>query len=531
MKENPNFDEAMRLLAALPDLRKMHGRCTAARAKVREIESLLHEALQHPDIYEPLAGDLEIDLRTIPKLSSPRVLGKLLNRAHEESDRFLAADSETYHNGNTWQIRLTVYRKLLERLCSIMAERPDGGVTDSFSCQETRFRQINLSVLRDYQSLGLKEVPPIKIKNSKTGAFKVLESIPIDAEVGEETLSKYTEQTTVLHTITSQKAATKVRDVFETYARWLNDHLGFDVRLPLKGETVAISRKPKTTALCYDRLWSPLNDVVPEPVRCWGGTVGEHLALSGLVSMYDKLLTREESDGRARPHTRCPFEQSLYDHVAPMLKSGPYELELAGTPKSEAEFVDGFELSMRAIAESFARTHGSAMVPVFGSAQERDRVYTHGDRTAVLSALMDLQLADEESLPWDQVLTFRADNESRRKYRRLLHWLDGSMLGKSQPFIEDEISQRLEDYERALKKHGIKTVIGTIEEALDGKYILGAGAFALVGHPILAVLATGLLVAGKIAVKLLRTSRAYDDVERGVNSEISWVHEVKGLAT
>ncbi|MCX5643754.1 MAG: hypothetical protein NTZ17_03575 [Phycisphaerae bacterium] len=146
-----------------------------------------------------------------------------------------------------------------------------------------------------------------------------------------------------------------------------------------------------------------------------------------------------------------------------------------------------------------------------------------------MSALMDLQVVDEESLTWDQVVTFRADNEARKKYRRFLHWLDGTMLGKSQAFIEDEISQRLEDYEHALKKHGIRTVIGTIEEALDGKYILGAGGFALVGHPILAALVAGLLVAGKVTVKLLQTSLKYDDVERGVNSEISWVHEVKGL--
>lgn len=74
MKENPNFEQAVQLLAALPDLRKLHGRHAVAIAKVRQIESLLHDCLGNPDIYEPLAGDLEIDLRTIRKLSSLRVL-------------------------------------------------------------------------------------------------------------------------------------------------------------------------------------------------------------------------------------------------------------------------------------------------------------------------------------------------------------------------------------------------------------------------------------------------------------------------
>ena len=92
---------------------------------------------------------------------------------------------------------------------------------------------------------------------------------------------------------------------------------------------------------------------------------------------------------------------------------------------------------------------------------------------------------------------------------------------------------RLGDYERALKKHGIKTVVGTIEETLDGKYLLGAsgiaGSLTLAGHPVLGMLAAGFLIGGKIGVKLMQTKLDFDDVERGPNSEISWVYEAKKL--
>jgi len=41
------------------------------------------------------------------------------------------------------------------------------------------------------------------------------------------------------------------------------------------------------------------------------------------------------------------------------------------------------------------------------------------------------------------------------------------------------------------------------------------------------MLAAGLLVGGKIGVKLVQAKLDFDDVERGPNSEISWVYEVK----
>lgn len=122
-------------------------------------------------------------------------------------------------------------------------------------------------------------------------------------------------------------------------------------------------------------------------------------------------------------------------------------------------------------------------------------------------------------------MQFRDDEDSQGKYKRFTHWLDKNMVGKSQSFIEDEISIRLENYEQALKKHGIKTILGTIQEALDGKYLLSAGALTLAGHP---ALGAGLII-GKILVKLAQTKLDFDDVERGPNSEISWVYEAKKL--
>jgi hypothetical protein len=41
------------------------------------------------------------------------------------------------------------------------------------------------------------------------------------------------------------------------------------------------------------------------------------------------------------------------------------------------------------------------------------------------------------------------------------------------------------------------------------------------------MLAAGLLIGGKVIIKLMQTKLDFDDIECGQNSEISWVYEVK----
>jgi len=192
-----------------------------------------------------------------------------------------------------------------------------------------------------------------------------------------------------------------------------------------------------------------------------------------------------------------------------------------------------FDSILRKIAKSFFNKHAIAMIPVYGSKNNRNHEYREGNHQTVVATLSNLEIVDEEQLSWEQVLEFRADEENQRKYKRFLHWLDKEMVGKSKSFVEDEISIRLEDYEQAIKKYGIKTAIGTIEEALDGKYLLGAsgiaGSLTLAGQPLLGILAAGILIGGRVGVKLIQTKLDFDDVERGPNSEISWVYEAKKL--
>lgn len=213
-----------------------------------------------------------------------------------------------------------------------------------------------------------------------------------------------------------------------------------------------------------------------------------------------------------------------------LLKKWFNELAKTGGKKKAVAFLSEF---FRKIARSFSSKYGIPVAVIYDTKSQRDQQYKVGDRAVVVATLCNFGIVEEEGLSWEQVIEFRADEGNRRKYRRFLHWLDEEMVGKSTGFIEDEIALRLEDYERALKKHGIKTVLGTIEETLDGKYLAGAagivGSFTITGHPALGALAGAGLIIGKMGVKLFDAKLDFDDVELGPNSEISWVYEVRKL--
>lgn len=285
-------------------------------------------------------------------------------------------------------------------------------------------------------------------------------------------------------------------------AIWVPSQAATQVVLPSSGQTTAISIKPKTAALCYDRVWAASDDVVPPGIRVWGGTGVEEGGL-GLAGNWNIKTNRAP--------------------IASML--GPAEKKIAFMTASTEK---GLGWTLREIARAFQRQHATAMTPVYDLAEDSETAYEEGTREVIVSVISNLSIVDEKALTWEQVQEFRADQEARQKYRRFLHWLDKEMVGKSQRFVEDAISLRLDDYERALKKHGMRVILGTIEECLDGEYSLGASA-ACLADTTWGPLVSGLLLATKVGIKLHQKKLEYDDGERGPNSEICWLYDLKNI--
>lgn len=321
----------------------------------------------------------------------------------------------------------------------------------------------------------------------------------------------------------------------ELVANVLDSRLPNRKRLPCSGQTVALARRSlmKTSALCYDRVWAlPCADV-PEDIRCFGDTPFEREFLLSLIALADHSIPsishylfdirNLEEGGENTP------SPGFYGYVSIDLHQklpSPYLDRLQNEGLSE--FVHFFA---RSAAKEFSERLGITLTPLLADRGLYNAQYSQGDRRAIVMVLENISVVDEDQLTWAQVEQYRADSEARAKYRRLLHWLDKEMVGKTQSYIEDEIAIKMDEYERSLKKHGIKTVTGTVSEILDGKYLAGlsvvATAVGIAGYPILGALAaTGILV-GRATVKVVEAKLKFSDIECGTNSEIAWLYELE----
>jgi hypothetical protein len=107
------------------------------------------------------------------------------------------------------------------------------------------------------------------------------------------------------------------------------------------------------------------------------------------------------------------------------------------------------------------------------------------------------------------------------------------MTGKSVAFITEEVLERMDDYESALRKHGIETAIGALSVLIETKDLAGAavaGALGLVtGGTAGAAAMSGTVLFGKVVFEYGKRKIALADTNRKA-AEIAFVHELKEKA-
>jgi len=291
---------------------------------------------------------------------------------------------------------------------------------------------------------------------------------------------------------------------------------------------------PATAALCFDRVWSISPEDCPDPIRFTAGSDAELLA-----AFVTSVTPKDPSD--------FPTESDLDALAQAFLRNS-----LEGLPEGAMRAVvmlwcgaallpDGSDFTagvMRGLALTVCQGVrgwlGRPALPVFSSEQRRDAEYVPGDREVVLAALRELDVVDEDELTWEQVLAFRQDSAARRDYRRLVHWLDSTMVSRQHTFIVDELGKRIELYRQALRKHGLKTRLGVLASLVDAKALVGTSAAAsaslVSGHPLWGLLAATSILFGKA---LLTIGQARIDLEEvhNAHSEIAFVAQVNERLT
>ena len=277
--------------------------------------------------------------------------------------------------------------------------------------------------------------------------------------------------------------------------------------LPGENETAAVAiGLEKTAALFYDRIWSPFEDIVPPSIHFCGNTMNELVHLLCVIDTVQK----EPS----------PSDLNITRFFLQTIVSGDH-VELVGTLNDMRE---GRRRSfIRMLTDTLAAQCNIHAVPVYRSESARERDFHNGDHHVVISILEHLPLPIEEELPWEQITELRLDEEAKWKLRKLHHWLSRDMVGKPVEFIVEHIAITLHEYEKSLRKHGIKTALATTAGVL-GAVSLPTIISQLTAQPFWISLIQGVLIGGSTVAKVVEK---HLDSRPEAPGEVAWVYDLK----
>ena len=297
------------------------------------------------------------------------------------------------------------------------------------------------------------------------------------------------------------------RSFIDSIAATLRNRCGPPV-IPQANDSLALSvMSPKTAALAYDRVYRlPIMiEPVPEEVGFYGGTLPElvYCATALFIMCADEAGFSIDGVGDTTP---SPNEARANERR-----------------------------SLLALTSDMAATLGRSPTIFYHNQQARDADFRPGAESVLMAAIRDIALVDESSLSWQQILDFRHDTEARTKYRRIVRWLDSELRSAEPTAMMDIIALRLDDYEWALRKHGISTSLGVVSTMIDPKVIGAASAVAattsLAGTALWGALAGASIVVGKAVLTFGTSHIAELDRRRGSNYEVAYIHELRRALT
>jgi hypothetical protein len=156
--------------------------------------------------------------------------------------------------------------------------------------------------------------------------------------------------------------------------------------------------------------------------------------------------------------------------------------------------------------------------------------FSAGETAAYQGALNNLPIVTSD-ISWEEVRAFRRDPEALRKYRDLRLWLSEGLRASSEQHATDLIAQRIEDYRWAIKKHGLRTIVGAVSNLWDWKQSLalaaGVGAAATVGSVAMAALVGGLAITSGIGAYFAERRISEKDTRRGAGREVAILVDIQ----
>lgn len=305
-------------------------------------------------------------------------------------------------------------------------------------------------------------------------------------------------------------------------------------------------------ALSHDRVWCPrwrLN-YLPEDIGFNCGTDRETLIWLKFLTheiigmefdgepeyedfhkMASKIKTsidKGEDPSKALSGDRKSLLLASYAWVTQNELSGTEYFDKSVYPKigsNELKIASEYILPRQLSAE-IQQKLGGRVVPIYNFRADFDLDFKVGSEQILNFAIEKFEIVDQEKLSLEQVIEFRCDEQSKRNYRNMLHWVDGELLSKEANYVVDEIGARIDSYKLAIEKHGLKTRMGLLESVLDPSSLIPAATMAtgltFSGLPIWGALSAGSIMFGKMMVSLGKSKVDLYDVEKE-SSNIAFV--------
>ena len=173
------------------------------------------------------------------------------------------------------------------------------------------------------------------------------------------------------------------------------------------------------------------------------------------------------------------------------------------------------------IVQMYAK-RGINLTPIFLTPSEFEEVIAP-ESAGLEVCIKSIRTVDESQLTWEQVFGVRNDKKSKQKLDRLRRWFTIDLAKKSEDEIKARLDQKIDDYEYALRKHGIETILGGVTSV----FATGSGALALLETSPLAAVFGGLALGSGVAVWIVKRLVDRSELKR---NEVAYIYDVRKLA-
>jgi hypothetical protein len=268
--------------------------------------------------------------------------------------------------------------------------------------------------------------------------------------------------------------------------------------------------------LIFDRIWIPWWISPPSPISDKGSFCDYTTDLKVMDCQLGQRMNELKVMGRESENLDFSNENTAKKALNKLLK-------------------DGLKRSIRYVAELYSQK-GYDVIPLYGKSQQFQNEYTPGLQIAYEASLNEISVVSPEHLTVEQVFDFREDIEAAKQYRSLRLWLRDGLKAESVNHATDIISQKLEAYEWAIKKHGLKTVTGAFSSILSNKTLIAIASGAslatlLSGSVWSALIGGGLIACSRSLIWIAERQIDFEDVKRGENSEVALFYTMKRFLT